>query len=280
MPTATCSSRGRVGAPRRVDSAENRDRCPWPRPRDRRGRRGLRRQARPDGDAGHRRQHRRHRALPARTSTRGAFDPAARSSTWTPKGLTSRSSTPRSAWASGGSPIRTRRCRSPVRTTTGSRSTARSRRPVPRRGHGAVPVTRRTQCESCARAREELGFVAAFVRPNPCLGRSIVDDGLRAVLGRRRGARDGGRRARGLPTRGAPVGLGPPTEQLPRDARGLAHLRADVRVRAVDRGGRPRAPSGSARRVPRGGRRLGARTGWRASTTRSTRTRATHRGCA
>jgi uncharacterized protein len=26
------------------------------------------------------------------------------------------------------------------------------------------------------RAREELGFCAAFVRPNPCLGRSIVDD--------------------------------------------------------------------------------------------------------
>jgi predicted TIM-barrel fold metal-dependent hydrolase len=26
------------------------------------------------------------------------------------------------------------------------------------------------------RAHEELGFVAAFVRPNPCLGRSIVDD--------------------------------------------------------------------------------------------------------
>ena len=26
------------------------------------------------------------------------------------------------------------------------------------------------------RAKEELGFVAAFVRPNPCLGRSIVEE--------------------------------------------------------------------------------------------------------
>ena len=249
----------RVGAPRRVDPAEDRDRCPWSRPRDRRGRRGLRRQARADGDAGYRRQHRR-RPSRSRSSerARGRSTPRRGSWTWTPKGSTSRSSTPRSAWASGGSPIRTRRCRSRVRTTTGSRSTARSRptgtaaRPWCRSSHPTDAVRELRRAPRGARVRRRL-------RPPEPVSRTLDRRrGLRAVLGRRRGARDGHRRARGLPTRGAPVGLGPPAEQLPRDARGLAHLRADVRVRAVDRRGRPRAPSGSARRVPRSGRRLGA----------------------
>ena len=49
-----------------------------------------------------------------------------------------------------------------ARTGTAARRWCRSSRP-------------RTRCASCGRAHEELGFVAAFVRPNPCLGRSIVD---------------------------------------------------------------------------------------------------------
>ena len=154
---------------------------------------------------------------------------------------------------------------------------------APDRYRGAAMVPFQSPDGRGARAapRPRGARVRRRLRPTEPVSRTLDRRrGLRAVLGRRRGAGDGHRRARGLPTRGAPVGLGPPAEQLPRDARGLAHLRADVRVRAVDRGGRPRAPSGSARRVPRSGRRLGARTGWRASTTRSTRTRATHRACA
>ncbi len=45
------------------------------------------------------------------------------------------------------------------------------------RGAAMVPFQSPTDAvHELRRAREELGFVAAFVRPNPCLGRSIVDD--------------------------------------------------------------------------------------------------------
>jgi predicted TIM-barrel fold metal-dependent hydrolase len=51
---------------------------------------------------------------------------------------------------------------------------------APERLHGAAMVPFQSPtgaAHELRRAREELGFVAAFVRPNPCLGRSIVDDG-------------------------------------------------------------------------------------------------------
>lgn len=45
------------------------------------------------------------------------------------------------------------------------------------RGAAMVPFQSPTEAvRELQRAREELGFVAAFVRPNPCRGRSIVDD--------------------------------------------------------------------------------------------------------
>lgn len=49
----------------------------------------------------------------------------------------------------------------------------------PGRLHGAAMVPFQSPGDAVhelRRAHEELGFVAAFVRPNPCLGRSIVDD--------------------------------------------------------------------------------------------------------
>lgn len=50
---------------------------------------------------------------------------------------------------------------------------------APDRLHGAAMVPFQSPAlavEELRRAREELHLVAAFVRPNPCLGRSIVDD--------------------------------------------------------------------------------------------------------
>jgi predicted TIM-barrel fold metal-dependent hydrolase len=50
---------------------------------------------------------------------------------------------------------------------------------APERLHGAAMVPFQSPdgaVRELRRAREELGFPAAFVRPNPCLGRSIVDD--------------------------------------------------------------------------------------------------------
>lgn len=50
---------------------------------------------------------------------------------------------------------------------------------APRRLFGAAMVPFQSPSDAVAelrRAHDELGFVAAFVRPNPCLGRSIVDD--------------------------------------------------------------------------------------------------------
>jgi predicted TIM-barrel fold metal-dependent hydrolase len=50
---------------------------------------------------------------------------------------------------------------------------------APERYRGAAMVPFQSPADAVRelrRAHEELGFVAAFVRPNPCLGRSIVDD--------------------------------------------------------------------------------------------------------
>jgi uncharacterized protein len=50
---------------------------------------------------------------------------------------------------------------------------------APSRLHGAAMVPFQdpdAAVRELRRAREELGFVAVFVRPNPCLGRSLVDD--------------------------------------------------------------------------------------------------------
>jgi predicted TIM-barrel fold metal-dependent hydrolase len=50
---------------------------------------------------------------------------------------------------------------------------------APDRLHGAAMVPFQSPDDAVRelrRARDELGFVAAFVRPNPCLGRAIVDD--------------------------------------------------------------------------------------------------------
>lgn len=50
---------------------------------------------------------------------------------------------------------------------------------APQRLHGAAMVPFQSPDDAVhelRRARDELGLVAAFVRPNPCLGRSVVDD--------------------------------------------------------------------------------------------------------
>ena len=57
--------------------------------------------------------------------------------------------------------------------------------------------TPRRRPPSCAGPSRELGFTAAFVRPNPCLGRSLCDPAYAPGVGGGRGARRGGRRPRG-----------------------------------------------------------------------------------
>ena len=90
-----------------------------------------------------------------------------------------------------------RRVAWPRRTTTGWPATA-----PPTRAGSSVPPCCPLQDPAAAarelrRAVTELGFVAGFVRPNPCLGRSLSDRAYDAGVGRGRGARRADRDPRG-----------------------------------------------------------------------------------
>ena len=95
------------------------------------------------------------------------------------------------------SPTRPRRCASPPPTTTGWPATAA---PGPRRLFGAAMLPLQdppAAARELRRAVGELGFVAGFVRPNPCLGRSLCHRAYDTAVGRGRGARRADRDPRG-----------------------------------------------------------------------------------
>ena len=92
------------------------------------------------------------------------------------------------------------------------------------------------------RAHDELGFPAAFLRPNPCRGRTLVPPRLRTALGGGRGHGGHHRNPRGEFGHHSHPRLRPAL-QPPRPPRRLPFLRADAGLRRAHRLRCPRPPS-------------------------------------
>jgi uncharacterized protein len=126
------------------------------------------------------------------------------------------------------------------------------------------------------RAREELGLCSAFVRPNPCLGRSIVDDAYTQFWEAAEDLDVAVGVHEGLQFAVPPFG----SDRAPRNVlvlHAVSHTFEQMFACAqlIAEGVLERHPglrSSSSRRVV-----VGARTGWRASTTKYTRTAVTRR---
>ena len=129
--------------------------------------------------------------------------------------------------------------------------------PPVRRGHASACRTRRRRRGSCGGPSTSSGFKAAFVRPNPCMGRSLSDPAYEPVWNAAEELGVPDRRPRGEFGDRAHAGLGPAL-QSPDPARRFALLRGDVGLRPAHGVRDARASSRPPHRVPRVRWRLGA----------------------
>ena len=123
------------------------------------------------------------------------------------------------------------------------------RRPAPalRGGHAPAAGSRRPPRTSCGAPSTELGFVAGFVRPNPCLGRSLSDRAYDAAVGRGRGARRADRDPRGQLGHRADARVGPPLQPARSSTRCRTPFEEMLACAAAHRLRGARAPPGAAR---------------------------------
>ena len=225
---------------------------------------------RPPGDPRHpRRPLRRPADMSAPWRTPGPADRIRRPgwSTWTAKGSTGPSSSPRWGSTSGPSTTPTPPWPSPAPTTTGWPLTAQPTR-TGLFGAAMLPVQDPSAAAAeLRRAHDELGFPRRLRPAQPVPGRSLVASRLRAHVGRGRRVGDDHRHPRGeLGHRPHPRPR--PALQSPHPARRVPRLRGDAGLRPADRLRRPERHPAICASSSSSPVAAGCHSGWSGSTSR------------